>query len=66
MMSQSKFKFEDLHVYQEALVFVDFVYGLTKSWPEDEIFGLTNQFRRAAVSIVLNIAEGTSRIKKRL
>lgn len=60
----NKFRFEDLNVYQEALKFTDSVYSLTSLWPKDEMFGLTNQFRRAAVSIVLNIAEGTSRTRK--
>ncbi|OGH23646.1 MAG: hypothetical protein A2958_02635 [Candidatus Levybacteria bacterium RIFCSPLOWO2_01_FULL_38_13] len=60
----NKFRFEDLNVYQEALRFVDSIYSLTSKWPKDEIFGLTNQFRRASVSIALNIAEGTSRTKR--
>lgn len=58
------FKFEELRVYQDSLVFVDEVYLICQKWPKDEMFGLTNQFRRAAVSIVLNIAEGSSRGKK--
>lgn len=58
------FKFEELNVYKEALEFVNLVYDLTKSWPESETFGLADQFRRAAVSITLNIAEGTSRTRK--
>lgn len=58
------FRFEQLNVYQESLKFVDMVYLLTEKWPNFETFGLANQFRRAAVSIVLNIAEGTSRTKK--
>lgn len=58
------FRFEELRVYQEALMFVDQLYSLTKEWPKEELFGLINQIRRAAVSIVLNIAEGTSRTKK--
>lgn len=58
------FKFEELRVYQEGLKFVDLIYLLTSKWPKDEIFGLSSQVRRAAVSIVLNTAEGTSRTKK--
>lgn len=56
--------FERLQVYKEALVFVDAVYQMVRSWPKDEIFGLSDQCRRAAVSIALNIAEGSSRSKK--
>ena len=58
------FKFEELKVYQKGLIFVDDVYDLTKVWPKSEIFGLTSQLRRAAISIVLNIAEGSSRTNK--
>ncbi|MBI3342583.1 four helix bundle protein [Candidatus Gottesmanbacteria bacterium] len=55
------FKFEDLRVYQESLVFVAFVFGLTKSWSTPYKFTLANQLQRAALSIALNIAEGSSR-----
>lgn len=58
------FKFEELRVYQDALKFIERVYLLTKTWPKDEIFGLTNQLRRATVSIALNITEGSGRTKK--
>lgn len=58
-MEDIKFKFEDLQVYQKALDFVDIAYNITKKFPEIERYGLTSQFIRAAVSIALNIAEGS-------
>ncbi|OGM12647.1 hypothetical protein A2V80_01905 [Candidatus Woesebacteria bacterium RBG_16_39_8b] len=61
---ENSFKFEELRVYQEALLFVDMIYLISSKWPKDELFGLVNQIRRATVSLVLNIAEGTSRTKK--
>lgn len=50
--------FTDLEVWQKAHAFVLEVYRLTAKFPADERFGLTSQFRRAAVSIPANIAEG--------
>ncbi len=58
------FKFEELRVYEDTLVFIDNIYKITSRWPKEEQFGLVNQIRRAAVSIALNIAEGTSRTRK--
>lgn len=58
------FVFEKLRIYQDALLLVDTVYGVTKNWPSDERYGLIDQARRAASSILLNIAEGSSRTKK--
>lgn len=55
------FNFEKLEVWRKAIDFADLVYGLTKAFPDEERFGLTNQMRRAAVSISSNIAEGSSR-----
>jgi four helix bundle protein len=52
---------EDLQVWRRALDLDDAVYALTKRWPKDEVFGLTNQVRRAAVSVPSNIAEGQGR-----
>ena len=58
------FKFEKLDVLAKAfgVDFADLVYSKTKSFPSDERFGLTNQMRRAAVSVSSNIAEGSARI----
>ncbi|HEX8131020.1 MAG TPA: four helix bundle protein [Pyrinomonadaceae bacterium] len=50
--------FQDLIVWQKAHEFVLGAYRLSKSFPREEIYGLTSQFRRAAVSIPANIAEG--------
>jgi four helix bundle protein len=55
------FNFEKLEVWHEAIDFADFVYSVTRTFPDEEKFGLTNQMRRAAVSISSNIAEGSSR-----
>jgi four helix bundle protein len=52
---------EKLEIWQEAVEVVKFVYKLTKSWPKDDIYGLTAQVRRAAVAISAHLAEGVSR-----
>ena len=51
-------KFTDLIVWQKAHAFVLTVYRITASFPKTEIYGLTSQFRRAAISVPANIAEG--------
>ncbi|MDR3457763.1 MAG: four helix bundle protein [Verrucomicrobiae bacterium] len=58
------FNFEKLETWQKAIAFADMVYEVTRDFPNDERFGLTNQMRRAAVSISSNIAEGTARNSK--
>ena len=58
------FNFEKLDVWQKAIDFADLVYQCTRNFPTDERFGLTNQMRRAAVSISSNIAEGISRMSQ--
>ena len=50
--------FKELLFWQKAHKFVLEVYKLTESFPKSELYGLTSQFRRAAVSIAANIAEG--------
>ncbi|MCP4263979.1 MAG: four helix bundle protein [Candidatus Brocadiaceae bacterium] len=44
-MSDDRFDFEDLKVYQKSLDYVDIVYEITKKFPKEEMFSLTNQFR---------------------
>jgi four helix bundle protein len=61
MCNESMFNFEKLDVWQKAIDFADLVYKLTRQFPDKERFGLTNQMRRAVVSISSNIAEGKSR-----
>lgn len=58
------FNFEKLEVWHRAIDYADLVYSLTRHFPNEERFGLTNQMRRAAVSISANLAEGTSRHSK--
>ncbi|MGB8341487.1 MAG: four helix bundle protein [Chthoniobacterales bacterium] len=58
------FDFEKLEVWQKAIHFADLVYAMTRKFPSEEWFGLTNQMRRAAVSISSNIPEGSSRMSK--
>jgi len=58
------FNFEKLEVWNEAIEFADLVYAITRAFPDDERFGLTNQMRRAAVSVSSNIAEGSSRMSR--
>jgi four helix bundle protein len=58
-------KFQDLIVYQKALKFGCQVRSITKSFPHDELYVLSAQFKRAADSIILNIAEGAGNSSKR-
>ena len=56
------YSFEKLGVWQDARKFTVNIYKITGGFPSEEKFGLTNQIRRAAVSIAANIAEGSGRI----
>lgn len=64
-MRQPAKTFKDLIVWQKAHEFVLEVYDYTKNFPKSELYGLTSQFRRAAVSIAANIAEGFKKRGKR-
>ena len=56
--------YQDLIVWQKAMLLVEMVYKATQNFPKHELYGLTNQIRRAAVSIPSNIAEGHARQSK--
>jgi four helix bundle protein len=53
--------YSDLIAWQRAMDFVEDVYRATKTFPKEELYGLTNQLRRCSVSIPSNIAEGQGR-----
>ncbi len=53
--------FRDLRVWQVGMDLVEHIYKLTQTFPAQELYGLTSQMRRAAVSIPSNIAEGHTR-----
>lgn len=55
--------FIELDVWKESRKLADQIYGLTKAFPREEVFGLTSKLRRCAVSIPSNIAEGNCRFK---
>jgi four helix bundle protein len=57
--------FRHLVVWQRGMDIVEAVYGITVGFPKSELYGLTGQVRRAAVSVPLNIAEGHSRASTR-
>ena len=58
MQRQPAQNFQDLIVWQKAHQFVLSVYRISKGFPREEIYGLTSQLRRAAISVPANIAEG--------
>lgn len=55
-------KYQDLIAWQKAMELAEEVYRLTKAFPKEEVYGLTSQMRRAAVSVPSNIAEGQGRL----
>jgi four helix bundle protein len=58
LMGNSVKSFHDLVAWQQAMELVTEVYKMSQKFPKEEVFGLTSQIRRAAVSIPSNIAEG--------
>jgi len=60
----AEFGYERLTVWQKGMDLVESVYLVTRDFPREEVFGLTSQLRRAAVSIPANIAEGYGRKSK--
>ncbi|MFH2012294.1 MAG: four helix bundle protein [Pseudomonadota bacterium] len=59
-----QFNFEKLEVYKDAIEFANRIYETIKAFPKNEIFGVSNQLRRASISIPSDIAEGSTRGKK--
>ncbi len=53
--------YRDLLLWQKAMDLAEAVYHATRAWPREELYGLTNQVRRAAASIPANVAEGQGR-----
>jgi len=64
-MENKIYSHKDLIVWQKAMELVVAVYGLTNKFPREEIYGLTSQMRRSAISIPSNIAEGKRRGTRR-
>ncbi len=54
-------RFKDLRIWQKGIKVVTDIYTLTKNFPKEELYGLTSQIRRSAISIPSNIAEGFRR-----
>lgn len=52
---------KDLDVWNKSMDLVEYIYAMTQQFPKDEVYGLTAQIKRAAISIPSNIAEGAGR-----
>jgi four helix bundle protein len=57
--------YRDLIVWKEAMEIAELIYSLTRAFPREEMFGMTSQMRRAAVSVPCNIAEGFGRAQRK-
>lgn len=60
-----KFSFERLRVWADVMALTEEIYQVTADFPKEELYGLTNQLRRAIVSVSSNLAEGAGRISKK-
>jgi four helix bundle protein len=65
MPTRHVYPFEKLRVWQNARELVKSVYRMTKAYPLNEVYGLTSQTNRAAVSVAANLAEGSSRTSRK-
>jgi len=65
MPTRHIYPFEKLRVWQSARTLIKNVYRATKCFPRTEIYGLTSQTNRAAVSVAANLAEGSSRTSRK-
>ncbi len=62
-MEDELFDFEKLKVYQKAIDYLDIVYDMIREFPREEMYALTDDFRRAAQSVALNVGEGSGGTK---
>ena len=65
MFTRHVYPFEKLRVWNGARQLIKNVYGLTRSFPRTEIYGLTSQINRAAISVAANLAEGSARTSRK-
>jgi len=66
MINNPKIKrLEDLEIWNQSIDLVEQIYTITKKFPKEELYGLSGQLRRAAISIPSNIAEGFARFHNR-
>jgi four helix bundle protein len=61
MGGKMNYDFENLNVYRDAEMLAEEVYLLSMKFPREDVYGITSQLRRAAISVPLNIAEGKGR-----
>ena len=65
MPTRHVYPFEKLRVWQNARELIKSVYRMTKAYPRNEVYGLTSQTNRAAVSVAANLAQGSSRTSRK-